>query len=321
MEVGESVDKYKVVKVLSEGEKEDIYLAIDEKSFPCLVVYVRRIHIYDEDSEKLELEIENDFMKVVMKICCPFLVQYKGTFIINELSRVFAMDYHENWNLEKEINLKKENKEMFPEDRILEIFGQLTVAIYTLHENGIIHRQITPEQVFMVGKNVKLGGFGSSKMFERSMRYSKAFHGKLPSCIAPEVLLRNGNNGSDSTHSDLYSLGAVMYEVCELRSIPVNGIFGEFKPIPQIENKKVNLAVKDLILGLVSLSPTDRFKIEDVVQCPPIREYIKSLPAEYLPFGLQSLCKAGGSSDCIYYVKEEQASDENPLAILPPNPY
>ena len=50
------------------------------------------------------------------------------------------------------------------EDDILDIFSQLLLAVYNLHQNKIIHRDIKPDNIFIdINGCIKLGDLGVSK--------------------------------------------------------------------------------------------------------------------------------------------------------------
>jgi len=82
-------------------------------------------------------------------------------------------------------------------------------ALELCHQNGIIHRDIKDENIFVTTKGeYKIGDFGVSKVLKGSNK-AESVKG-TPNFIAPEVYLK----GEGYTQSvDLYSLGIVIYRL------------------------------------------------------------------------------------------------------------
>ena len=67
-----------------------------------------------------------------------------------------------------EINLKQyiENKEELIEEKIIkDIVLQICIGLKEIHKNNIIHRDLTPDNIFINKNNkIKIGDFGISKI-------------------------------------------------------------------------------------------------------------------------------------------------------------
>jgi len=80
-----------------------------------------------------------------------------------------------------------------------------------IHKNKIIHRDLTPDNIF-IGKNnkIKIGDFGISKKLNTNNNYTKNI-GKIE-YMAPEII-----NGPEYNYKvDIYSLGCIIYELFNL---------------------------------------------------------------------------------------------------------
>jgi serine/threonine-protein kinase len=127
------------------------------------------------------------------------------------------------WDLFKEC--RKEGRPGLPRDELFRLMGELAEAVDFLNEPrhpagdgrlvGVQHRDIKPQNIFLVGGSVRLADFGLAKILEASC----AIHtGSMsPHYVAPEAL-----KGTVAPQSDQYSL-AVTY--CQLRTgtLPVTG--------------------------------------------------------------------------------------------------
>lgn len=101
-----------------------------------------------------------------------------------------------------------------PLDEALSVSLRLARALASVHAKGIVHKDITPGNVLVDDHGVvKLIDFGISQVLEReslSPRPVSSFEG-TPLYMSPEQTGRM--NRAIDCRSDLYSLGAVMYEL------------------------------------------------------------------------------------------------------------
>jgi serine/threonine protein kinase len=86
---------------------------------------------------------------------------------------------------------------------------QMLSALGYAHQQGVVHRDVTPANVMVTGDYVKLTDFGLSKSYGDSLLTNCGeVLGSLP-YLAPEQL--KGTTQPDR-RSDLYSVGAILYE-------------------------------------------------------------------------------------------------------------
>jgi len=106
-----------------------------------------------------------------------------------------------------------------PEETVIKIGEDICTALELCRENGIVHRDIKPQNIF-VSKygDYKLGDFGIAKTVEKTMGGTKIGTYKY---MAPEVY----NNQPYGTGADIYSLGLVLYWLLNEKRMP-------FLPLP-----------------------------------------------------------------------------------------
>ena len=95
--------------------------------------------------------------------------------------------------------------------RVREVLGQVLDALAYVHEHGVVHRDVKPENVLFdqVGR-ARLADFGVSRSIEAVTRHTKAgetFGSSL--YMSPEQARGELPDG----RSDLYSVGAIAYEL------------------------------------------------------------------------------------------------------------
>jgi len=96
-----------------------------------------------------------------------------------------------------------------PEQQAKRILGQVLEAVDFCHKNGIVHRDIKPDNILLDEQgDVKLADFGLSTKFTAGEKLNRACGS--PSYIAPEILDHN-NREYDGAKADVWSIGVVLY--------------------------------------------------------------------------------------------------------------
>ncbi|MEX2667284.1 protein kinase domain-containing protein [Candidatus Uabimicrobium amorphum] len=88
------------------------------------------------------------------------------------------------------------------------IFYKLADALYVMHKQKIVHRDLKPSNIMLSDSGEpKVMDFGLAKVLDSQISQSKDFLG-TPAYMSPEQI----NNDNVDAKSDIYSLGASMYE-------------------------------------------------------------------------------------------------------------
>ncbi len=100
-----------------------------------------------------------------------------------------------------------------PLDHALDIAIQAAQGLYAAHQKGIIHRDISPQNILVTPDGTaKIADFGIARsQTSGTLTGTGVFLGK-PSYAAPEMLA-----GQANTRSDIYSLGVVLFEMLSSR--------------------------------------------------------------------------------------------------------
>jgi serine/threonine protein kinase len=166
------------------------------------------------------------------------------------------------------------------------VFQQLLEGLSYIHKQGVIHRDLKPENILVVksspapapaiGKlyDVKIVDFGLSKNIVDGASLAKTFVG-TPQYWAPEVLDVSHGGGSYGPAADLWGLGAVLF-VMLCGKYPFDG---KKQPLEeQIRTASFNIntsrwraisdEAKDLVCGLLKVTPSDRLSLEACFRHP-----------------------------------------------------
>lgn len=157
-------------------------------------------------------------------------------------------------------------------DRVSQILnGQATAAPAPKSARMIIHRDLKPENIFLGEDNsVKLGDFGLSKIMA-AHDMASTYVG-TPFYMSPEV------NASErySLHSDIWSLGCIVYELCA-REPPFNArthielmkkiSVGTTPPLPKVYSEDL----KNAIGSCLRTDPNRRPSTAQLINLPVIK--------------------------------------------------
>ena len=133
------------------------------------------------------------------------------------------------------------NKAHLGVERQLAISSSMAEGLRFLHERAepIIHRDLKPENVLVwEDGTVKIGDFGQSKLLDQPQSYMKTTQPGTVIYMPPEALKKNSEYTSKV---DVFSLGAVMLEVCT-QSPPSLSLVG-IGTVPEVERHEDDLAL------------------------------------------------------------------------------
>jgi serine/threonine protein kinase/WD40 repeat protein len=101
-----------------------------------------------------------------------------------------------------------------PLEARLRLFQDVCAAVEHAHQKGVIHRDLKPSNILVARGAVKVIDFGVAKATQGTTDPSHTLHGRIvgtPAYMSPE---QANTGGADvDTRADVYSLGAVLYEL------------------------------------------------------------------------------------------------------------
>jgi serine/threonine protein kinase/Tfp pilus assembly protein PilF len=120
----------------------------------------------------------------------------------------FSMKFVEGGQLDEVIR-----REPMPPRRAAELIAKVARTVHYAHEHGILHRDIKPGNVLLDAKGEPhLTDFGLARLVESASTVTRTMEVLgTPSYMAPEQAV--GNNAAVSSVTDVYGLGAVLYQL------------------------------------------------------------------------------------------------------------
>ena len=186
--------RYRLERELGRGGMATVYLARDEELDRPVAVKILAQHLADDEEFRARFQRE---ARLAARLSHPNIVRVYDageTFIV--------MEYVPGTSLADSGRL--------PPARVAELGMQACAGLQHAHEAGLVHRDIKPANLLVRDDGVlKIADFGIARAAE-STRHTQA--GTLlgtATYLAPEQIA-----GADATPlSDLYALGAVLYEL------------------------------------------------------------------------------------------------------------
>ncbi len=147
-------------------------------------------------------------------------------------------------------------------------FRDLILGIEYLHAQGVVHRDIKPDNLLLTEDDVlKISDFGVSEMFEKKSEMKTAKSAGSPAFLPPELCVAKHGDISGRA-ADIWSMGVTLY-CLRFGQIPFERA-GVLQLYESIKNDQVELApdcadeLKDLIYRLLEKDPSKRIKMPEL---------------------------------------------------------
>ena len=171
-----------------------------------------------------------------------------------------VMQLIEGETLEKRLS----DSQPLPAHEIARIGMQIAAGLSAAHSRDMVHRDIKPANILIESETdrVKLTDFGLARATDDIKLTKTGMVTGTPLYMSPEQTL----GGTADERSDLFSLGAVMYEMASGNSpfqAPsalgvMRRITEETPPAPNTVNAAITRPMSDLIMSLLQKNPDDR---------------------------------------------------------------
>jgi len=254
------IARYDFLEYLGGGGFGRVFKLKDRALDRIVALKVLRLTEYDEDERK---EVETRFQreaKAYAKCRHPNIVSIYDVNHDDSFPHFF-MEYIEG----KDLGAIIKNKGSLKWEEALRISEAVLTALYYLHKNDLVHRDLKPRNIMVDEKSKKIViiDLGITKNLGISSK-SKISAG-TPFYMAPEQF--DVEMGVTSK-IDIYSFGVVLYEMLTGK-LPFKGrnqaqIMNEhlFKEIPniRIENPDLPAGIEEIIFKAMAKNPADRYQ-------------------------------------------------------------
>lgn len=266
-----SMDKYTKVNKIGEGSfGKAILVTSNENGRQYVIKEISISRMSNKEREESRREVA-----VLANMKHPNIVQYKESFEESGCLYI-VMDYCEGGDLFKRINTQKGI--LFPEEKILDWFVQICLALKHVHDRKILHRDIKSQNIFLTKDGtVQLGDFGIARVLNSTVELARTCIG-TPYYLSPEIC----ENKPYNNKSDIWALGCVLYEMCTLKhafeagnmkNLVLKIIRGSYPPV----SVHYSYDLRNLMSQLFKRNPRDRPSVSSLLQKPFLAKRIDKL--------------------------------------------
>lgn len=275
-------DRYRIVEVIAMGGMGAVYRA--EHLTMRKQIAVKVLHPEVEDFPELSARFEREAVAGA-HIQHPNVATASDFGTFDGDSRFLVLEHVDGITLKELIDFGPVEPE-----RAVSIACQTAAALAAVHDKGIVHRDIKPQNIMLVDKGeqedlVKLIDFGFAKVPveelsslakdddspESALTRAGTVVGTM-GYLAPEAAL---GTGAITPASDLYALGVILYQMLA-GSPPFQGkdaveMFMKHRtsPVPPLQEKNHNVAVppalEAVVRKLLEKDPSNRYTSADAL--------------------------------------------------------
>src|SRR5881227_2324415 len=194
-------------------------------------------------------------------------LEHPGIVPIHEVgerdgSCYFSMKFVEGGQLDEVAR-----REPMPIRRAVELITKVARTVHYAHEHGILHRDIKPGNILLdVNGEPQLTDFGLARLVETENTITRTLDVLgTPSYMAPEQAM--GNNAAVSSTTDIYGVGAVLYQLLTSQPPFAGGATYETIKLlldtepkkPRLLNPKIDRDLSTICLKCLEKDPKRRY--------------------------------------------------------------
>ncbi len=261
-------DRYRIEAVIGVGGMGAVYRALHVVIDKLVAVKVLSPEYSGREVDSQRFMIE---AQAASRIRHPNVVDITDFGYTDDGRPYLVMEYLEGQDLE---SLVRERGPL-PFDQALNYLEQIGAALAAAHTNGVVHRDMKPENCFLVfhdgGQQIKVLDFGIAKILDdRLDTGDRALTGQgligTPEYIAPELV----RGAAPDRRVDVYALGIVLYFLLT-GDVPFHSghymetltqqLLEEVPPIRErLGDKTTPLAVDAVIERCLCKNPDERYQ-------------------------------------------------------------
>ena len=269
-----SLSDFKKEKIIGKGSFGSVYLVrrlVDNKIYALKSVLLDKLN-------KKEQENSVNEVRILASIQNPFVIGYKEAFLDEKDNTLnIVMEYADDGDLQTKIRKMRYEGGFFKESLIWEYSIQMIKGLKALHDKKIMHRDLKSANIFLFKKDhlCKLGDMNVSKVIKNKVLLTQT---GTPYYASPEVW----RDESYSYKSDLWSIGCVVYELCEQHPPFLGKNLDElFEEVCKGKPKRINRIYSDdlwkMIMMLLQTEVEKRVDCDSFLNSKLIKEKIAEI--------------------------------------------
>jgi serine/threonine-protein kinase len=266
--IGKRLREYAILQCVGKGGMARVY-----KARHVLLDELRAIKLLNPEGPDSMKEFKARFQReaqILVRLKHPHVVTVHEFGVLGRDILFMVMEYLEGVSLRSRLR----QKGWLPEAQCIEIAKQTALGLAAVHEQGIVHRDVSPDNIVLVAEDdserVKIIDFGIAKnviaVEATKLTDTLKFVGKAEYC-SPEQI-QGPLSGDIDGRSDIYSLGITLYEMLTgsrpFRAKTPQGYIAKHlksAPIPFEEvnpEARISSALADLVMRMLEKNRADR---------------------------------------------------------------
>jgi serine/threonine protein kinase len=288
MKDGKELPPYMLTELIGKGSFGRVYKATDVKRKSLVAVKIIDI----EESDTLNPKLADTFREFMAEVNALKLLSDSGARNINHVIDALPVG-QSMWMITEYCAGGSVATLMRPtapgglqERWIVPILREVAEAVFWVHRQGIIHRDIKCANVLITESGgVQLCDFGVAGVIETKFDKRSTFIG-TPHWMAPELFDRDMSYG---TEVDIWAFGSMVYEIASglppnvMAGIDVYQLGNYIKShVPRLEGDQYSDQLKSLVAFCLMEDPRQRPTIEQVQAHPYIMNSAQRYPTSSL---------------------------------------
>lgn len=201
------IDGFEIKDCVGQGGQGVVYRAFEKHLERWVAIKVLRNTVVKDGKKRVDLFRE---ARATARLNHHHIVQVLSVHTSGEIPAL-VLEWMDGGTLADRIN----DGQKLTNEVIVDLMIAISDAVSYAHANGILHRDIKPSNILFLDDTFgkpKLNDFGLAKIQSDSGEWSSTREMVgTPHYMACEAISRN--HGEVGTHSDIYSLGAVLYHL------------------------------------------------------------------------------------------------------------
>ncbi|XP_028940596.1 serine/threonine kinase-like domain-containing protein STKLD1 [Antrostomus carolinensis] len=242
---------------------------------------IKQVECIEEKQANEALKEAKDLLKLHHSNICA----YKELFVTwdNEISSVFlclVMQHLGHGDLSSVIKEKRQKSEKITDMVILKFLGQMVDALFYIHKQNIIHRNLKPSNILVTDEaSFMLSDFSTETLMTDEMKWKIRVEENSKTWMAPETF-----GFSFTEKSDIWSLGCILLDMTTcfvLNAEEITSLLQDIRQdtrhleealtlMPSGDNS--SLPLFPILFMMLQIQPSMRPTTKDLTDVPFIRE-------------------------------------------------
>jgi serine/threonine protein kinase len=277
---GDTFGRYRIARTLGEGAMGSVYLAHDTQLDRKVALKIPK---FDARSESKHID---RFLREARSAATLNHPNICPVFDVGEIdgTHFMTMAYIAGHTLQDFVNPEKPQRDR----NVANVVRKIAVALHEAHINGLVHRDVKPGNVMIDPRNEPIVmDFGLARQIDEEDDARLTRDGAIlgsPAYMSPEQI--EGKSDKLGPHSDIYSLGVILYELLT-GNLPFQGsvasiigqILAKDPDDPSKYRKDVSPRLAKIAMKAMAKKPKKRYSSMQAM-ANDLMEFLKSKPED-----------------------------------------